>query len=289
MPFLHDIDPVGGMAHARFRGSVAEDDLRCCLSRVWADPRWRPGYATLLDFSEATALHLSRGFLRNFASVVSTHGEEPSPTRTAIVASRPFLLEQLPSLDDLNVGFPPGFRIFPHRGAATEWVRGGGRDAQGESAESMEIPRGCAVRFHPRHPLLHLRFSGVLRGSELRGLQQEVVSDSRWSNERQLLADLEGVSSADLNAQDLIRVAREAEWGERPPEPGRLALVAPGEFSFALLQRFRQILLASPREVKVLRRTEDALEWLGLPQDLGGWLKEEQAGRRPWPRVGSPV
>jgi len=278
MPFLHDVDPGRMLAQARFRGVVTEDDLRCCLSRVWSDPRWSRHFSALIDLSGATELRISPEFLRHFASVVITPGEGPLAPRTAVVAPLRLLTQE-----DLSPGSEARsslrqFRLFSGRVPALNWVDPG-REAEMGGTEPVNDPgRRCIVRFHPAHPLLHLRFDGIVRGSELRGLRDEVVGDPRWSNERHILADLTRATSADLHSPDLIRVAMEVEQGGRPPDRGKLACLAPGEFALGILQRFRGVLLAFPRDVRVLRRVDETLDWLGLPLGLTSWLAEDAGG-----------
>jgi hypothetical protein len=274
MPFMHDVDPGRGLAQARFRGVVTEDEVRCCLSRVWSDSAWSPDLSVLLDLFAATEVRLSCEFLRHFSSIMATAQDQPSKPRTAVIVSPRLLSSEDWKDQDRSRSDSDHFRVFPRRGPALEWVSGG-RGA-GAEREAPDPPWACRVRFHPSEPLLHVRFDGVLRGSELRGLREEVVSDSRWSNRRHILVDLARVTSTDLHATDLINVIMEAERGGRPSDRGRLACLAPHRGSIEILQRYRALLLAFPREVNVLRGIDETLDWLGMPPEVKAWLADEK-------------
>jgi len=274
MPFMHEVDPRRGLAQARFRGVVTEDDLRCCLSRVWSDAAWSPDLSALIDLSEATEIRISGEFLRHFSSIMATTHDQPSRPRTAVIASPRLLSSEDWKLQDRSRSDSEHFRVFPRRGPAQAWVSGGRGLGPGGEGEPPDPPWACRIRFHPSEPLLQLRFDGVLRGSELRGLREEVVSDPRWSNRRHILVDLARVTSTDLHAPDLINVAMEAERGGRPSDRGRLACLAPHPQSLEILQRYRALLLAFPREVNVLKGIDETLEWLGLPTEVKAWLTD---------------
>lgn len=50
----HNIDSQNGVLEARFEGEITQGELRLFLAEVYADPAWRPGMRTLLDFTQAT-------------------------------------------------------------------------------------------------------------------------------------------------------------------------------------------------------------------------------------------
>lgn len=89
MAFLHDIDIDQSLARATFSGTVSEDEVRRCLSRIWSDPRWSPGFSILLDLRSAFRLMVSDGFFRSVCHVVAGRGSGSGEGgRTALVLDR---------------------------------------------------------------------------------------------------------------------------------------------------------------------------------------------------------
>ena len=123
--------PDLGYVATTFGGRVTLPELGAHIQAMWADPRWKPEYNGLLDFSDAT-LDLSESQIQDLTKSMSLD-PRCSFGRWALVVTTAVTFAKLRKVDDV-VDLKAALRIFFDRPAALEWLlslRKTSRDLQG--------------------------------------------------------------------------------------------------------------------------------------------------------------
>ena len=81
-------------------------------------------------------------------------------------------------------------------------------------------------------------------------------------------ADMSGLTSIDLNADDIAGLAAERKASFQGLPPGKGAFYAPGDRAFEVSETFAKFMRSSELEIRVFREIEPASAWLGIPVDV---------------------
>lgn len=123
--------PDRGYIATTFGGRVTLPELGAHIQAMWSDPRWKPEYNGILDFSDAS-IDLSESQIQELTRSM-TLDPRCSFGKWALVVSTAVTFSKLRKIDDA-LDAKATLRIFFDRPAALDWLlslRGTSRDLQG--------------------------------------------------------------------------------------------------------------------------------------------------------------
>jgi hypothetical protein len=124
-------------------------------------------------------------------------------------------------------------------------------------------------RTHPEHNLVILEHSGKISDEEFlafyKGLYQGDISIASMN----LLVDLREADSSPRSSDVLHQFADflQSSFESVTTHP-KVAVVAPRDLSFGLARMYEAFADSIPWDFTVFRTIDEALTWLGLPEDL---------------------
>ena len=119
-------------------------------------------------------------------------------------------------------------------------------------------------RVDPERKLLVTTFEGTVTGDELLRHAQAMASEPRRESPTRELVDLtqaDGGAVASKTIRDVARLFRELY---RDTPSGRVAFVAPTDAGFGLARMFQHYRDQPDVEIRVFRKSDEALRWLGV-------------------------
>ncbi len=120
----------------------------------------------------------------------------------------------------------------------------------------------------PKHRLIRLRASGLLKIEDLWAYQEKVWSGNEVAGFDELV-DMSDVQKIEAPSGDRVKALAELAAKSDAGHPSRLAIVAPSPLAFGLgrmYEAYRSGVPGSTKQVGVFRTRVDALSFLGQPR-----------------------
>ncbi|MDP6407010.1 MAG: hypothetical protein QF797_17585, partial [Alphaproteobacteria bacterium] len=119
MPARYRIDKVRRTIFSTGSGILTQNDLQDHRNRLLDDPDFDPSYNHLYDFSGATELKLSMGFVRDFAR----QRVRSETTRIAIVAPKDVFFGGVRAYQAWHDTMSGEINVFRSMDAARRWLK----------------------------------------------------------------------------------------------------------------------------------------------------------------------
>ena len=119
------------------------------------------------------------------------------------------------------------------------------------------------------HHLILLVHIGTIPDDEFLAFYKSLYENDRIDPLMNLLVDLRQADSTPRSPDVLRQFAQfiQAKLKEVPEQP-KVAVVAPEDLSFGLARMYEIFSYSVPWDFEVFRTMDDALAWLGLPEDF---------------------
>jgi hypothetical protein len=124
-------------------------------------------------------------------------------------------------------------------------------------------------RTHPEHNLITLEHTGKIPDEEFLAFYKRLYQSDRSLASMNHLVDLREADSSPRSSDVLHQFAdfMKSSFESLTTRP-KVAVVAPRDLSFGLARMYEALADAVPWDFTVFRAIDEALTWLGLPEDL---------------------
>ena len=118
---------------------------------------------------------------------------------------------------------------------------------------------------------------GVVSDDEFLSSYKAFYKDARFDKSFNQLVDLRRAESSARSRAALQQVADFVREQFTGAETGaKVAVLAPRDLSYGLARMYKAFSAAAPLDFSVFRSVDDALPWLGVPEDVLDDLEEEK-------------
>ena len=116
---------------------------------------------------------------------------------------------------------------------------------------------------------------GRVTGHDVRGYRTALMADPEWKPGFHRLVDLSEITKLETPTADVRQVAQEGKALADRFGEGKVAILAPRDFLYAMARMFQVFEENPDTSLEVFRDRQSAFEWLGLPPDLE--IKREES------------
>jgi len=122
--------------------------------------------------------------------------------------------------------------------------------------------------FKPEHNLVVCRQVGTVEDEEFMSSYRSLFEGGRFDPSMDLVVDLR-LADSSRRSQEAIRefAAYLKEWMRKTDKKSRVVVIAPKDVSFGLARMYEAYAESAHRDFTVFREADEALEWLGIPED----------------------
>lgn len=129
------------------------------------------------------------------------------------------------------------------------------------------MPADYTIR--PEHKVVFSYGWGVLTFGDIRTHRAQLLRDDRFSRDFRQVVHLSDAKGIEISSDEIRILARETLFA---PE-SRRALVGGGHLPYGLFRMFDAY--TDEQTLRVFRTIDDAMDWLGLPRELGAAAIDE--------------